>query len=137
VLCVDNDHDILDGMRALLTRWSVRVDTASRASTTPWLAVRAQRPGVLLVDYHLTTASTVWWYPACILRDANSRHDSPPGALLTADGSDELARRARGENIPLLQKPVRPAALRALLAALARRTSVARQPERATPPPVQ
>src|SRR5690606_16787726 len=29
VLCVDNDEEILDGMRALLGRWQVQVITAS------------------------------------------------------------------------------------------------------------
>jgi CheY-like chemotaxis protein len=46
---------------------------------------------------------------------------SPPGALITADGSDEVARRARDGGYPVLYKPVKPAALRALIAALARR----------------
>ena len=44
-----------------------------------------------------------------------------PAALVTADRSEDLAQRARSADFPLLHKPVRPAALRALLAALARR----------------
>jgi hypothetical protein len=39
-----------------------------------------------------------------------------PAAIITADGSVELKQRARALGYPLLQKPVKPAALRALLA---------------------
>ncbi len=46
----------------------------------------------------------------------------PPAAMVTADGSTELKQRARTLGYPLLHKPVRPAALRALLVALAKRT---------------
>jgi DNA-binding response OmpR family regulator len=41
--------------------------------------------------------------------------------LITADGSEEVARRARDGGFPVLYKPVKPAALRALITALARR----------------
>jgi DNA-binding response OmpR family regulator len=46
----------------------------------------------------------------------------PPAAMVTADGSTELKQRARALGYPLLHKPVRPAALRALLVALVKRT---------------
>lgn len=39
------------------------------------------------------------------------------GALLTADGRDELKRQARERGYRLLTKPVKPASLRAFLAA--------------------
>jgi DNA-binding response OmpR family regulator len=45
----------------------------------------------------------------------------PPVVIITADGSTDLKQRARALGYPLLHKPVRPAALRALLGALARR----------------
>ncbi|MBB5207675.1 PAS domain-containing hybrid sensor histidine kinase/response regulator [Chiayiivirga flava] len=131
-LCIDNDPAILDGMRALLQRWGVVVDTANGLETA-LVAARAHRPDVLLVDYHLGETLDGLAVLAIVQRELAPR--SPPGALLTADGSDELARRARGDGYPLLQKPVRPAALRALLAALARRTSIAPEPVRSTPLP--
>jgi DNA-binding response OmpR family regulator len=45
----------------------------------------------------------------------------PPVAMITADGSSELKQQARALGYPVLHKPVRPAALRALLTALLRR----------------
>lgn len=47
-------------------------------------------------------------------------HADAAGGLITADGSAELKQRARLRGVALLHKPVKPAALRALLAALAR-----------------
>jgi CheY-like chemotaxis protein len=42
-----------------------------------------------------------------------------PGALVTADHDPAVAERARSMGYPVLRKPVKPAALRALLGALA------------------
>jgi DNA-binding response OmpR family regulator len=44
-----------------------------------------------------------------------------PGALVTANASEALAAEARQSGFEILRKPVKPAALRALLAAYARR----------------
>ena len=41
--------------------------------------------------------------------------------MITADGSSELKQRARALGYPVLHKPVRPAALRALLTTLLRK----------------
>jgi DNA-binding response OmpR family regulator len=41
--------------------------------------------------------------------------DLPPVVMITADGSSELKARARTLGYPVLHKPVRPAALRAVL----------------------
>ena len=113
MLCVDNDHDILDGMRALLTRWSVRVTAVARVDDA-LAAVEHARPDVLLVDYHLNDRLD-GLQTLRALRDVLG-HDVP-GALLTADGSDALKRAARAQHCLLLTKPVKPASLRAFLAA--------------------
>lgn len=117
VLCVDNDPAILEGMVALLQRWGIRVATATglEAALT---AVRAQRPDLILADFHL--AETL---DGLAVLDILRRETGPapvPGALLTANSSEELAQRARNADYPVLHKPVRPAVLRALIAALAR-----------------
>ncbi|HWT15443.1 MAG TPA: PAS domain-containing hybrid sensor histidine kinase/response regulator [Patescibacteria group bacterium] len=112
VLCVDNDHDILDGMRALLTRWSIRV-TAVPSVDDALAAIEQARPDVLLVDYHLNDRLD----GLQTLRALQDRigHELP-SALLTADGSDALKRTARAQNCLLLTKPIKPASLRAFLA---------------------
>ena len=115
VLCVDNDREILDGMRALLGRWQVEVITASTVDQA--LELARERPDVMLVDYHLhdrldglDTLDTLDALQAAAV-------DPIAGALLTADGRDELKQLARQRGYRLLTKPVKPASLRAFLSA--------------------
>ena len=112
VLCVDNDQEILDGMRALLGRWKVEVIAADTVD----LALRkvAENPDVVLVDYHLHDRLD-GLDTLVALREAADR--PLPGALLTADGRDELKRLARQRGYRVLTKPVKPASLRAFLTA--------------------
>lgn len=111
VLCVDNDDDILAGMRALLRRWGVEPLCAKTIDEA--IACMDESPDVLLVDYHLhdrldglDTLDTL-------------RGIAPhvPGALLTADGSDTLKQTARIRGYRVLTKPVKPASMRAFLGA--------------------
>jgi CheY-like chemotaxis protein len=112
VLCVDNDHEILEGMRALLGRWQVEVITAT--SVDHALEKIAERPDVLLVDYHLHDRLD-GLDTLDLLRQALP--EPVPGALLTADGRDELKQQARQRGYRILTKPVKPASLRAFLTA--------------------
>ncbi|PNS08615.1 hybrid sensor histidine kinase/response regulator [Solilutibacter silvestris] len=111
VLCVDNDADILAGMRALLGRW--QVDVLCAATIDEALALTAQSPEVLLVDYHLHDRMD----GLDTLTALQALCPDARGALLTADGSDALKQRARERHVQVLTKPVKPASLRAFLAA--------------------
>ncbi|MDZ3823372.1 MAG: PAS domain-containing hybrid sensor histidine kinase/response regulator [Pseudoxanthomonas sp.] len=115
VLCLDNDPEILAGMRALLGRWQVEVLAASTVDDA--LALVARRPQVLLVDYHLH--DRLDGLAALDALRAAIGHDLP-GALVTADGSETLKLAARERGWRLLTKPLRPASLRAFLAATPR-----------------
>ncbi|MET0289424.1 MAG: PAS domain-containing hybrid sensor histidine kinase/response regulator [Pseudoxanthomonas sp.] len=118
VLCVDNDQEILDGMRMLLSRWKADVITASTVDEA--LEKVLQGPQIMLVDYHLH--DRLEGLDALdALRAASPRPIA--GALLTADGRDELKRMARERGYRLLTKPVKPASLRAFLAAHHTRSS--------------
>ena len=117
-LCVDNDPTILEGMRALLGRWGLAVDTATGLEPA-LLVAREQAPDILLVDLHLGETLDGLAVLDILRRELGPK--PPPGALVTAESSDELQRRCREAGYPLLNKPVRPAALRALIAALAKR----------------
>ncbi len=112
VLCVDNDQEILDGMRALLGRWQVQVITASTVDQA--LEKVVERPDVMLVDYHLHDRLDGLDTLVALGQKAGR---AIPGALLTADGRDELKRMARDRGYRLLTKPIKPASLRAFLAA--------------------
>jgi len=111
VLCLDNDPDILAGMRALLERWNVEALCAGTVDAA--LALAARRPGVLLVDYHLHDRLD----GLDALDALRAACGDVPGALLTADGSAALKQAARERGYRVLTKPVKPASLRAFLAA--------------------
>jgi len=113
VLCVDNDREILDGMRALLSRWQVQVLVA--ADVDEALAQIAPSPDVLLVDYHLHDR-----LDGLGLIDALRGRAGRDllAALLTGDGSDAVKLAARERSCVVLTKPVRPASLRAFLASV-------------------
>ncbi len=113
VLCVDNDPDILDGMRALLRRWQVDVHVASDVDGA-LAALAAMDPQVLLVDFHLHDRLDGLGLIDALRQAAGS---VLPAALLTGDGSDEVLHGARARGCVVLTKPVRPARLRAFLAA--------------------
>jgi signal transduction histidine kinase len=112
VLCVDNDREILAGMQALLGRWGVQVSTA--ATVDEGLAAMAASPQVLLVDYHLHDRLDGLDALDALRAQAGT---ALPGALLTGDGSDALKLRARERGYRVLTKPIKPASLRAFLAA--------------------
>lgn len=120
VLCIDNEPQVLDGMQALLERWGLEVRTCTGADQAIELLAEWQ-PDVLLADYHLDEGDPTGL--ELLTRVADLWPDLPC-ALITADHGEELRARTRAAGIPVLRKPVRPAALRSLLASLPRRESL-------------
>lgn len=116
VLCLDNDSDILAGMHALLERWEIVAICA--ATIDDALQKMDQNPDVLLADYHLHDRMD----GLDALDALRERAPDISGALLTADGSDDLKELARKRGYRVLTKPVKPASLRAFLAAQKRAT---------------
>ncbi|HUN98173.1 MAG TPA: hybrid sensor histidine kinase/response regulator [Bradyrhizobium sp.] len=112
IVCIENDAAILDGMRTLLTGWDAEVI----AVPDPDAAVEAidaagGRVTGLLVDYHLDRGNGL-----AAIRDIRRRFgDSLPAILITADRSPHVRAAARDEQIAVLNKPVKPASLRALI----------------------
>ncbi|MCC7249972.1 MAG: hybrid sensor histidine kinase/response regulator, partial [Lysobacter sp.] len=88
VLCVDNDPDILDGMRALLDRWhAVAILAANVDDALAAMDADENPPDVALVDYHLHDRLDGLGIIAEIRRRAKR---DIPAALLTGDGSDAV-----------------------------------------------
>ena len=118
VLCVDDDARNLEGMAALLGRWGVQVATAQ--TLEQGLQCLAERtPDLLLIDYRLGGELDGFAVAEILAREAGN---DPARALVTAENAPDLLQRARDIGMPVLAKPIRPAALRALVeAAVARR----------------
>ena len=110
VLCVDDDREILDGMRLLLERWQCIVDTAENRAEA--IEHAQQAFDLLLIDYHLAEKDNGLSVAEALREAAGS---SFPVLVLTADRSDELGQRIEELGFARLTKPVKPAALRALM----------------------
>lgn len=116
VLCIDNDGAILDGMEALLGQWGVKVLRA-RNSAEAALVRDQSAVDALLADYHLDDGVDGI---ELLHRLCKSRVPVLSAALISADHDAGLVLAARNAGYPLLHKPLRPAALRALLCAFRR-----------------
>jgi Na+/proline symporter/CheY-like chemotaxis protein len=112
IVCIENDPAILDGMRTLLTAWDAKVIAVSDPEAAIAAIEAAGEPVTgLLVDYHLDRGNGV-----AAIRDIRHRFGkSIPAILITADRSPNVRLAARQEKIAVLNKPVKPASLRALL----------------------
>ncbi len=111
-VCIDNEPSVLDGMEMLLRGWGCEVIKAPDPETAiAAIAASAMPPNGLLVDYHLDQGNGI---EAIIM--LRKQYGELPAILITAERSLSVRERARAEDIQLLNKPLKPAALRALLA---------------------
>jgi len=119
VLVIDNEPKILEGMSALLKGWSCEVATALSADEA--LAELEQRqwtPDIVLADYHLGETDT----GIMALRELAALDGQKPGneyfspaIVITADRTEEVKDEIEAAGAQLLTKPVKPAALRAMI----------------------
>jgi Na+/proline symporter/signal transduction histidine kinase len=114
VLCIDNEPQVLDGMETLLSGWGCHVLKAANLITAVAACAASDTPpNGLLVDYHLDHGSNGIEVIAALRRHLDA---DLPAILITADRSPAVRDEARTHNVQVLSKPVKPAALRALMA---------------------
>ena len=115
VLCVDNDRSIIDGMKTLLSSWQCPVITAmDSAEAIEQLKAARVTPDIIISDYHLDREDGC---EAIRAIEAACNADIP-GIIVTADGSQDVRRTSLTGGHAFLQKPIKPAALRALISSL-------------------
>jgi Na+/proline symporter/signal transduction histidine kinase len=122
VLCLDNERSILEGMNALLSGWNCLVMTAASADE----ALRQLRPSrvapeIILTDYHLESESGIEALAAL----NRALQATVPAVIITADRSPDIRANAAARGVPVLYKPLKPAALRALMSQMIIRKSAA------------
>jgi len=110
VLCVDDDREILDGMQMLLERWGCRVRVAANRDDA--LNAIDTETRLIIADYHLGGGDDGVSVSAALRRAAGREL---PVLILTADREDELGEVLESLGYQRLLKPVKPAALRALI----------------------
>lgn len=113
VLVIDNEPKILEGMTALLTGWSCEVRTAlSIQASVDACSDGVFTPDIMLVDYHLGETDTGIMALKAL---ADLGLGDVPAIIITADRTDEVKAEITGHGAILLNKPVKPAALRQLI----------------------
>jgi CheY-like chemotaxis protein len=112
VLCIDNERSILDGMQTLLGGWGCRVLKATGlAEALAAIEGSGQEPDGLLVDYHLDGGNGLG-----AITELRRRYGRDLAAILvTADRSVHVREEARAAGVHVLNKPLKPASLRALI----------------------
>ncbi|MBZ9867246.1 hybrid sensor histidine kinase/response regulator [Mesorhizobium sp. CA15] len=116
VLLVENDADVLSAMTSLLERWQCLVRAAtSTDDALDLLGDTAWVPDIIIADQHLD-GGDLGTSTIAEVRDYLGR--TVPALIVTADGSEPVAKAARAAGIELMRKPLKPAQLRALLAHL-------------------
>ncbi len=111
VLCLDNDATILQGMHSLLSKWGYQVFSATEPEQALAL-IEQQKIQVWLIDQHLNRGQR----GVDFIAQYRSEHIAV--VLITADSDPELPQQLKQQNIVLLKKPLKPAALRAWLSGL-------------------
>ncbi len=111
VLAIDNEPRALQGLSGLLSRWGCRVATAHGLDEAMAALDTFGAPDVIIADYHLDSGDGV----AAIrtLRERLGR--ATPAILATADRSPEVRDKAAREDAVVMNKPLKPAPLRAQL----------------------
>ncbi|WP_439861996.1 hybrid sensor histidine kinase/response regulator [Pseudomonas sp. MBLB4136] len=114
LLVLDNEVSILDSMSALLGQWGCEVITAIDLPAA-LQALGRQVPDVILADFHLDHGVT-----GCeVVRQLREHFACAiPSVIITADRSDQCRRELQRMAVPLLNKPVKPGKLRAVLSQL-------------------
>jgi CheY-like chemotaxis protein len=110
VLCIDNDARILDGMRLLLEGWGCSVDTFAGSGDLKGSVMH--RPDIVLADYHLDGETGL----DAIVKLRAIHGQDMPAVLVTADRSSEVRATAGRLDVPVINKPLKPAVLRSMMA---------------------
>ena len=112
VLVIDDEEAIRDGFAMLLKNWGTQVSVAADLAEAQALQQNGARFDVVLADYRLRDHRNGI---DAIHALSAAQAAEPVACLITGDTDPGLLQRAREHNLTLLQKPVQPAQLRAVL----------------------
>lgn len=111
-LVIDNEPKILEGMSALLNGWECEVHTALSTIDAVAQINQGFEPEIILADYHLSETLT----GIMALEEIQPLLSRKvPAIIITADRTEEVKEEIASHSAQLLTKPIRPAALRAMI----------------------
>jgi Na+/proline symporter/signal transduction histidine kinase len=113
VLCIENEPAVLAGIEALLLSWGCHtVAVRDRESAMNWVRKGEAVPDVMLVDYHLDRGDS----GIDLAEEMQGLWGSRlPSIVITADHTQSAQTAASARGCHILRKPVKPAALRAVM----------------------
>ncbi|MGV6806299.1 MAG: hybrid sensor histidine kinase/response regulator [bacterium] len=107
VLCIDNEAEILAGMRALMTAWGCSVTLAQNRNEVA-RHFNEPEPQVILLDYHLDEQLT----GLDLRENFPESWQKVPTFVVSADSSDEVRKYANAAGCGFIAKPVKPDVLK-------------------------
>ena len=114
LLVIDNEVSILESMQALLSQWGCEVLIATDQAAA-MEALQGRAPELILADYHLDHGVV----GCAVVKHLREHFGSKiPAVIITADRTDQCRRALRRLEAPMLNKPVKPGKLRAVLSQL-------------------
>jgi len=113
VMCIENEPAVLSAIESLLSDWGCEVVAVrDRTSALTCAEDRTVVPDLLLVDYHLDAGVS----GIGVAEELQSLWlDEVPSIIITADHTQAAKRAAALHGYQVLPKPLKPAALRALM----------------------
>lgn len=112
ILCVDNDADILQGMKTLLEPWGGEVKLALNLEQALAVFEVDWQPEVIFSDYHLDDGKL----GLDVLAQCQAVSQTPfIGVIISANRSESVKEKVAGLGYRFLPKPVKPLKIRSLL----------------------
>jgi CheY-like chemotaxis protein len=116
VLCLENDPNLLAALVALLESWQCKIlacDNTQKALS--YYREYNDDIDIMLMDYQLSESTTGLEF---MLQISKASSHGIPGVLLTAAADTDLPYRVEEAGFSFMKKPMKPAALRALISAI-------------------
>jgi CheY-like chemotaxis protein/anti-sigma regulatory factor (Ser/Thr protein kinase) len=114
ILILEDNAAILRATKALLERWGCFVATAtSHDEAMDVISTETEMFDLMIADYHLDDGNNG---VDTVVQMQDQLDYDVPAIIVTADISNDSLQHAMDNGFPLLQKPFRPAALRAAIA---------------------
>jgi DNA-binding response OmpR family regulator len=116
VLCIDNDPDVLKGMKKLLSAWRCNVFCAKNTREATAIFKRYQSSiDIVLVDYQLDNNED----GIRLFKQLQKIKNYPlPAILITATTDSDVLEKSQAAGMSYLRKLIKPIALRALMSSL-------------------
>ena len=115
ILCIDDEALVLESMEKMLLAWGCRVKTAQTIDQA-LAAIQEEDglPDLIISDYHLGEGTGI----EAVQLILEATQTEIPVMFVTGDHSSEIQRDIKWRGFSMLRKPIKPAALRSMLASM-------------------